>query len=142
MSVPRVVIDTNVLVAASRSGKGASAKLLALTGTGRFDLVVSVPLVIEYEDAVLRRIQIDSQRHRDWEDILDYLCSVAENQDIFFLWRPHLKDPKDDMVLEVAVAGRCNVIVSSNTRDFTTADAFGIEVMRPKDFLDRIGALE
>ncbi len=136
-----MVLDTNVLVSASRSGRGASARLLSLVGTGRFDLVLSVPLVVEYEDAIMRGVEPGTPKRRILEDILDYLCSVAEPQDIFFLWRPHLRDPKDDMVLEVAVAGGCEAIISYNTRDFGAVDVFGLNVLRPKEFLEQIGAL-
>ena len=73
-------------------------------------------------------------------DILDYLCTVAERQEIFFLWRPYLRDPQDEMVLEAAVAGRCSAIVSYNKKDFAGAERFSIKVVTPQEFLKFIGA--
>jgi putative PIN family toxin of toxin-antitoxin system len=139
--VPRVVLDTNVLVAASRSRKGASARLLSLVGSGRFEICVSVPLFLEYESVFFRHLEPGST---DWQvrtDILDYLCTVAERQEIFFLWRPHLRDPKDEMVLEVAVAARCSAIISYNRRDFAGAERFNLTISTPQEFLKSIGAL-
>ena len=141
MRVPRVVLDTNVLVAASRSGKGASAKLLSLVGKGRFEVCLSVPLVLEYESVFLREIELDSPDWRSRMDILDYLCAVAERQEIYFLWRPFLRDPKDEMVLETAVAGGCDAIVSYNRRDFAGVERFNLKVYEPREFLEIIGAL-
>lgn len=142
MPESRIVLDTNVLVAASRSGRGASAELLSWLGRGQFDIVISVPLVLEYEDAVLRGIPRDSERFQILQDVLDYLCAVGIQQDVYFLWRPHLRDPKDDLVLEIAVAGRCEAIITYNLRDFGDLSPFGIEVLTPKDYLIRIGALQ
>lgn len=75
------------------------------------------------------------------EDILDYLVSVAVRTDIHFLWRPTLRDPKDELVLELAVAAGCQCIVSFNTRDFLGSEHFGVEVCEPRAFLGKIGAL-
>jgi len=137
----RVVLDTNVLVAASRSKWGASAKLLSLVGTGLFEICVSVPLLLEYEAVVLRDVEPESTEWGVRTDILDYLCKVAMQQEIFFLWRPYLRDPKDEMVLEVAVAGGCSAIISYNKKDFAGADKFHLAIRSPKEFLGDIGAL-
>ena len=98
MPAPKVVFDTNVLIAALRSRRGASFALLELVGTGVFDLVLSVPLVLEYEDAALRGgLALPA---KDIAAVIDYLCAVAIHQPIYFLWRPFVPDPKDDMVAE------------------------------------------
>jgi putative PIN family toxin of toxin-antitoxin system len=141
VSVPRVVLDTNVLVAASRSKRGASAKLLSLVGTSRFEVCLSVPLVLEYESVILRQIEPDSYEWQARMDILDYLCMVARRQKIFFLWRPSLRDPKDEMVLETAVAGGCSAIISYNKRDFVGAEQFNVTINTPQEFLEVIGEL-
>jgi putative PIN family toxin of toxin-antitoxin system len=133
------VLDTNVLVAASRSRRGASARVLSLVGSGRFEICISVPLVLEYEEAVMRHLDERSPARKVWSDILDYICLVGRRQEVFFLWRPLLRDPKDDMVLEVAVAAGCGRIVSFNKRDFAGADSFGLKVLDPKEFLTEIG---
>jgi putative PIN family toxin of toxin-antitoxin system len=138
---PRIVLDTNILVAASRSRRGASAKLLSLVGGGRFEICISVPVVLEYEDAVMRHIEERSPERKVWNDILDFICRVARRQEVFFLWRPFLRDPKDDMLLELAVAAGCDAIVSYNKRDLAGAKDFGLKVYTPKEFLARIGEL-
>lgn len=130
----RVVLDTNVMVAAFRSRRGASYQLLSLLGEGRFEIAVSVPLVLEYEDALARDLEGPYSR-RDIEDLLDFLCHVAHRQRIFFLWRPCLPDPKDDMVLELAVAARCEAIVTFNARDFVGTERLGIRIDTPGSFL-------
>ncbi|MFQ5743883.1 MAG: putative toxin-antitoxin system toxin component, PIN family [Acidobacteriota bacterium] len=137
----RIVIDTNVLVAAVRSKGGSAFKFLSLVGTGRFDIHVSVPLVLEYEAALLKHGPVSPLSERDIDDLLDYLCAVAERQEVFFLWRPKLRDPKDDMVLEIAVAGNCDAIVTYNRRDFAGAEEFDIAILTPAEFLQDIGEL-
>jgi putative PIN family toxin of toxin-antitoxin system len=130
----RVVLDTNVMVAALRSRQGASYQLLSLLGEGRFEIAVSVPPVLEYEDALARDLEGPYSR-QDVEDLLDFLCQVAHRQRIFFLWRPCLPDPKDDMVLELAVAAGCEAIVTFNARDFVGAERLGLRVDTPGGFL-------
>jgi putative PIN family toxin of toxin-antitoxin system len=137
---PRVVLDTNVIVSAFRSRRGASYRLLELAGEGAFTICLSVPLVLEYEDASKRLIssKIDI-RANVVDDVLDYLCAIGEHHDIFFLWRPHLRDPKDDMLLELAVSAGCEQIVTYNERDFVGADQFGIKTITPRVFLASLG---
>jgi putative PIN family toxin of toxin-antitoxin system len=137
----RVVLDTNVLISATRSKRGASARVLSLVGTGRFEILLSVPLLLEYEAVLVRDLEPGTF---DWQarmDILDYLCAVAQQQEIFFLWRPQLRDPQDEMVLELAVAGGCDTIVSFNKKDFAGAALFNIAIKTPQEFLEDIGAL-
>src|SRR5690349_4463410 len=95
-----VVLDTNVLEAAMRSRRGASFAVMSLVGTGRFEIAVSVPLVLEYEDVLMRQARVGDRSPEAVSDLLDYLCKMAKRQSIFFLWRPCLKDPSDDMLLE------------------------------------------
>lgn len=138
----RVVLDTNVLIAALFSRRGASFRLMQLVGSGQFEICVSVPLVLEYEAVAKRweppKIALSEQ---DIDDIIDYLCSVAYHHAVYYLWRPLLKDAHDDMVLELAVSGDCSFIVTHNVSDFEGAERFGIEVVTPKEFLEKIGAL-
>lgn len=139
--VPRVVLDTNVLVAGLRSRQGASFRLLGEVGRGKFEIALSVPLVLEYEDAMLRHAPVTGLARRDVDVILDYFCSVAYLQTIFFLWRPLLPDPKDDLVLELAVAAGCRTVVTYNVRDFRGAESLGVSAQRPGPFLKAIGVL-
>jgi predicted nucleic acid-binding protein len=133
----RVVLYTNILVAAFRSKRGASNALLSKVGTGIFEIALSVPLMFEYEDVLARPefafdpAQVDA--------VLDYLAAVGLEQQIHFLWRPFLKDPKDDMVLELALNAGCSHVVTFNIKDFKGSQQFGIEAITPKDFLALLG---
>ena len=137
MMVPHVVIDTNVLLSAMRSRLGASYRLLSLFDTGTFEMSISVSLVLEYEDVLMRNVPLLNEN--EVTDLLNYLCEIANRQTIFYLWRPVLRDPNDDLVLEVAVAGGCDCIVTFNVRDFAGAEQFGIRIVKPRDFLVEIG---
>ncbi len=138
----QIVLDTNVLISALRSRRGPSFKLLSLIGKGGFDINLSVPLVLEYEAVAKRSRWSDKPTWSHVSNILDYLCAVGQQQQIHFLWRPQAKDPKDDMVLEVAVAGECDGIVTYNKKDFAEAKSFGLELWTPKEFLKKIGELK
>jgi predicted nucleic acid-binding protein len=140
-STPRVVLDTNVVVAGLRSRRGASFRLLAEVGRGKFEIALSVPLVLEYEDALLRHGSVTGLSRADVDAVLDYFCSVGHLQSIFFLWRPLLPDPKDDLVLELAVAAGCKTVVTFNIRDFRGAEGLGVSAQRPGDFFKAIGVL-
>jgi predicted nucleic acid-binding protein len=139
--VPRVVLDTNVLVAGLRSNRGASYRFLTEVGRGRFEIALSVPLVLEYEDALLRHQAETGLARRDVDVVPDYFCSVGLLQTIFFLWRPLLPDPKDDMLVELAVAAGCRIVVTYNVRDFLGAKALGVLPQVPAEFLKSIGVL-
>jgi putative PIN family toxin of toxin-antitoxin system len=134
-----VVLDTNVLVAGLRSRLGASNRVLSLVGSGRFEHVVSVALLFEYESAVMRPEAGIRLPRSVINDVLDYLCAAGEHQLIYFLWRPTLPDPSDDLVLEVAAHGRCDRIVTFNTRDFVGSERFGVRVETPTMFLRSLG---
>ena len=139
---PRVVLDTNVVVAGLRSRQGASYRVLSEVGGRRFEIALSVPLVLEYEDALLRASTATGLSQADVDALLDYFCSVGHQQSIFFLWRPLLPDPKDDLVLELAVAAGCRTIVTHNVRDFRGADGLGVTAQRPVEFLRSVGVLK
>jgi putative PIN family toxin of toxin-antitoxin system len=139
--IPQIVIDTNVLVAGLRSRRGSAFRLLTLVGTGRFDIHLSVPLVLEYEDVLLRELPHLQVSRTAVEDLLDFHCAVATCHSIFFLWRPFLRDPKDDMIVELAVKAGCDFIVTYNTRDFAGVEQFGLRAIGPGAFLQHIGAL-
>ena len=98
MELPQVVIDTNVVIAAQRSQRGASAKLMSLIGTHRFDIHVSVPLVFEYEAVLLQHRAQLALTPEDVADIVDALCTLAIPHNIYLLWRPYLRDRKDALV--------------------------------------------
>ena len=133
------MLDTSVVVAAWRSRLGASFAVLARVGKGFFDVAVSVPLVIEYEASLRRYVGAGGLVQDDVDVFLDFICSAAHVQGIFFLWRPLLRDPKDDMVAELVVAASSDRIVTHNARDFTGIERFGVGVVTPAQFLKEIG---
>ena len=141
MPIPQIVIDTNVIVAGLRSRNGSAFRLLSLVGSEQFNIHLSVPLVLEYEDVLLRELPNLSIDATDVQDVINFHCAVATHHQIFFLWRPYLRDPKDDMVLELAVKAGCDSVVTYNTRDFTGIERFGVSAVTPAAFLKSIGAL-
>jgi len=133
----QIVIDTNVLVAAARSNAGASFELLRLFAAGdtRWELNVSTPLLLEYE-SVLKREQHRQGRAMPMIDrFLDDLAARANRHSIFYLIRPFLADPQDELILELALASTSSYIVTHNREDLRDAGRFGIAVLSPGDFL-------
>ena len=138
----QIILDTNVLLSALRSQFGASFRLLSLIEDSRFQINLSVALVLEYED-VLKRPEMNLQlTHQEIDDVLDFLCQNANLCEIFYLWRPTLRDPKDDFLLELAVESNSDYIVTFNTKDFAESDKFGIKAIKPSDFLQVIGEIK
>lgn len=139
MVPPVAVLDTNVLVAGLWSRTGASFRVLELVYEGRIRPVLSVALVVEYEMVLKRRAGELGLQPRDIDILLDHLCDVGHRQMIHFLWRPTLRDPRDELVLELAVAAGCSHLVTHNVRDFAGAERFGVTVIRPGAYLRTIG---
>jgi len=135
MNIPDIVIDTNVVIAALRSKRGASYKLLSLVGTQKFEIHDSVPLILEYEDVIQRYRTELGLSQDEVSDLIDALCSLAHHHEIYFLWRPSLSDPNDEMILELAVSAQCKYIVTHNINDFKGIEKFGIEAITPGAFL-------
>jgi len=138
MNTIQIVLDTNVLYAGLRSRRGASFKLLKHLETGRFELNLSVPLVLEYEEVLIRKEPTLNFTPEEIRKLLDYLCRIANLHEVYFLWRPILNDPKDDMILDLAVRANCQYIVTYNIRDFTDVNQFGIKPVTVKEFLQSI----
>ena len=139
MSTPKIIIDTNVLASGLRSRRGASFRLLSRLGSAEFTVVLTVPLVIEYEKT-LRNPRVGVPFSADEVGrYLDYLCCVAEPRRVHFLWRPFLADQKDDMVLEAAVNGECHYIVTFNLAHFGGTGRFGVAAVLPRDLLTKLG---
>lgn len=134
-----VVLDTNVLIAGLRSRRGASFALLERLAAGEFEISVSVPLVLEYEAVARRQSRELGLTHDEIDTVLDFMCRVAHHRQIFFLWRPFLRDATDDMVLEVAVEAGCAYIVTFNLRDFVGVEQFGLRAITPGHFLTLLG---
>ncbi|HEX5454734.1 MAG TPA: putative toxin-antitoxin system toxin component, PIN family [Stellaceae bacterium] len=135
------MLDTNVVVAAMRSPTGASAELLRMARRGEVALLASVALALEYE-ATCRLENHMLAADLDPEEVgvfIDGVLAMAEPVEAHFLWRPQLRDPADELVLEAAVNGRAEAIVTFNRRDFGAAPArFGVAVLIPADAIRRI----
>ena len=141
MSKYQIVADTNVFVTALRSQFGASYKLFSLIDKDVYKLNMSIPLALEYEAVAKRMIGEISLSEKEVDDILDFVINNSNRWKIYYLWRPQLKDPGDDMVLELAVTAGCNYIVTYNVNDFKGIENFGVQAITPKDFLKLAGEL-
>jgi putative PIN family toxin of toxin-antitoxin system len=137
-TLPRIVLDTNVLYAGLYSASGKSHQLLRAIADGRLRIALSTPLLFEYEDVLKRNQAVLNLSDTEVDQVLDNLCALADFQAIYFLWRPCLPDANDDMVLELAVAAQVPRIVSFNAKDFGPASRFGIEVVTPKFMLEEL----
>ena len=129
-----VILDTNVLVAGIRSNTGASFQVLGLALREAFTLHVSTPLLFEYEEVVQRQTSLNSA---EVARFLTQLTVIAEEHEIYFLFRGVLPDDDDAMLLELAIKAQA-VIVTHNVRHFAKAEDFGIVVMRPQEFLHQL----
>ena len=138
MRIPDIVLDTNVIIAALRSKRGASNKLLSLVGTHHFEIHDSVALILEYEDVIQRQRAELGLSQEDVSTFIDALCAMAHHHQIYFLWRPVLSDVNDELVLELAVSAQCEYIVTHNISDFKGTEKFGVKAITPKEFLQVI----
>jgi putative PIN family toxin of toxin-antitoxin system len=137
----RVVLDTSIVVAALRSRRGASHRLLELVAHGQVRPRVSTALFLEYEDVLLRpetrlATKMDAA---NVEGFLAAFASAAEGVEVNFRWRPQLTDPNDELVLEAAVNGAADALVTHNVRDFReAAPRFGLRVLLPREVLKEL----
>jgi putative PIN family toxin of toxin-antitoxin system len=138
MDKVRVILDTNVLYAGLYSSEGASFQILRAIERGQIQIILSTTLLFEYEDILHRKKSELGLSEQQIEAILDNLCRLGDHQKIYYLWRPFLQDPKDDHILEVAIASQTNIIVTYNIRDFKGIDKFGIRTITPKQLLKEI----
>lgn len=137
----RAVIDTSVLVAAFRSRKGASNALLRLVANGAIRPLVTTALFLEYEDVLLRPEHrlVTGMSADDVEQALAAFASASEPVEVHFRWRPQLTDPSDELVLEAAVNGRADALVTHNVRDFLpAAGRFQLAVRTPQEYLKEV----
>lgn len=135
------MLDTNVIVAAMRSPAGASAALLRSARQGRLVLIANVALALEYEATCVlaeHRLAAGLDR-REVGVFIDAVLAMVEPVETYFLWRPQLRDPADELVLDAAVNGRADAIVTFNMKDFGAVPArFGIELLLPAEALRRL----
>lgn len=137
----QVVLDTNVLVAAIRSPRGASHRVLQLVGDARWKMNLSPGLLFEYEEIARPLAKEFWPQPERLDDLLDYWVAIANRPKISYVWRPILRDADDDMVLELAIAARADCIVTHNVRDFAGAEQFAVAVLTPAEFLRKLGSI-
>jgi putative PIN family toxin of toxin-antitoxin system len=137
----RIVLDTSVLVAGLRSQLGAGNKVLRLVAAGEIVLLATPPLFLEYED-VLKRPEHQLVHGLPPETVDEFLAELAaliEPVEVHFQWRPQSRDPNDEMVLEAAINGRADALVTYNIADFAQAgERFKISVLRPIELLKKV----
>lgn len=140
MSIPTLVLDTNVLVSAFRSSLGASHRLVQLVDQGLFQVALTTPLVLEYEAVCKRLVGTTQVTIEDVDVLLDYLCRIGKRSIVHYRVRPMLSDPDDEMILEAAIASGSEWIVTHNVRDFAVGSSLhGIEILKPAVALRRLG---
>jgi putative PIN family toxin of toxin-antitoxin system len=137
----RVVIDTSVVVAGLRTRMGAGNAVLRLVADRRLLLLASPPLFLEYED-VLKRPEhqlVHGLTPDEVDEFLAELAALIEPVDVHFQWRPQSRDPNDEMVLETAINGHADGLVTYNLADFAVAwERFGIPVVSPPELLRKV----
>ena len=134
----RFVFDTDVVVAGMRSPSGASAALLLAALTRRVTILANVALMLEYEEICARPAHraVAGLSQKDVGIFLDAIAALVEPVETHYLWRPQLRDPSDEMVLEAAVNGRAQAIVTFNRRDYGSVPArFGLDLLLPREAL-------
>lgn len=131
-----ITLDTSVLVSAARSRQGASFALVSSLPNPQFDFTLSVALYTEWQAVLTRPEHLPpGLQAEDALGYLRYLASIARLQDVYYLWRPFLRDPDDDMVLECAVASGSQYLVTHNVRDFLRSAELGVSAITPAAFL-------
>lgn len=135
----KIVLDTNIIYSAVRSKRGMAYRLISIIDEHKYRIQISVPLILEYEDVLKRNLTHLTLSDSDINDLIDYLCKVGEKRKIYYLWRPVLKDVKDDFILELAVESECDFIITYNIKDFKGAEKFNIKVITPIEFLKILG---
>ena len=140
MAARRVVLDTNVLVAAARSRLGASFALVSSIPAAEFQPCLSVGLYAEWQEVLTRAEQLPpGQTVENALGFVRYLANQSHLQEIHFLWRPFLADADDDMVLELAFAAGCGHIITHNVNDFRGSEQLGVAAISPREFVKLIG---
>jgi putative PIN family toxin of toxin-antitoxin system len=138
----RAVLDTNVLVAAFRSKGGASFEIFERLRNNEWIAVLSNHLVYEYEEVLKRDAASLSLSASDVDELLNAICARGEEWSLTHEWDPVLADPDDEPLVQLAQESRALVIVTHNTRHLQPAAKFGIQVLKPREFLFKLRQLK
>lgn len=112
--------------------------MLCRLAESQYEIAVSVPLIMEYEEILKGKLDKSIFTTDDVDTIINYICKIGITSEIFYLWRPFLKDPEDDHILELAVAANCEYIITYNKKDFAHIDRFGLKAVDASEFLEII----
>jgi len=134
----RAIVDTNVLVSALWSRRGAAFEIFAQLRRGAWRIVLSNHLLFEYEEVTKRKAKEMRLTLRGVDDVLDAVCAAAEERQLGPAWIPRLKDPDDEPLLQLAVEAEVPIVVTRNVRHLKPAERFGIEVVTPAEFLAKL----
>jgi putative PIN family toxin of toxin-antitoxin system len=137
----RVVLDTNVLASGLRSNAGASFQILRAVAARQVRPLVTTALFLEYEAVLTRpeQLAVHGFGLSEVELLLSEFAALSEPVEVHFLWRPMLADTKDELILEAAMNGRADALVTHNVRDFAMVlNRFKLDILRPADLLQRI----
>lgn len=137
----KVAFDTDVIVASLRSRSGASNALLHMLSAGQVEAVASVPMMLEYEAILMRpeQRQATGMSVQDVNIFLDTLALLIIPVIPYFLWRPQLRDPDDEMVLDAAINGGAKAVITFNVQDFLLASTqFNVQVLTPAEVLRQL----
>jgi putative PIN family toxin of toxin-antitoxin system len=134
----RAIIDTNVFLSSLWSARGAAFEVFTHLRQGRWQIVLSNHLLFEFEEVGKRNAQEMGLSLQDIDGVLDAICSIAECRQLEANWIPRLSDPDDEPLLQMAVEGKVPIIITHNIRHLKRAELFGIEVLTPRQFLEKI----
>jgi putative PIN family toxin of toxin-antitoxin system len=137
MKTPVVVVDSNVVFSSLFSSKGYSFDLIELLRAKAFKIAITPPLLFEYEDLLCRPGKIPHLTREEIDAFLNWLTFISRRHRVHYLWRPRLPDPRDDLVLEAALASSAKFIVTFNARHFRPAESLGILALDPYQFISQ-----
>lgn len=135
-----MILDTDVIIAALRSTKGASAEIIRRVLSGEIRIELTVAMALEYEAVAMRAEHLIAGELTAKEalNLIDSLAAMAKPVEIHFRWRPQLRDVDDEMVLEAAINANDRTIVTFNARDFAGAERFDVKVLSPREILEKL----
>jgi predicted nucleic acid-binding protein len=134
MAKLRAVMDTNVLVAAFRSRRGASFEVFRRLRRGEWTAVVSNHLLFEYEEVMKRDAAALGLNLDEIDELLNAICARADEWPLKHGWEPILPDPDDEPLVQLAHESGAMRLISHNIRHLRPAAEMGIQILKPGEF--------